>query len=86
MLSLFVDTSTWLDLSKRRDGQRWIASLRHLMSNGEVRLLVPTLIVDEFDRNWERIEQSMTATINSWLSVSVATDPGAETPKSTMGG
>lgn len=64
MLSLFVDTSTWLDLSKRRDGQRWIASLRYLVSNGEVRLLVPTLIVDEFERNRERIEQSMTATIN----------------------
>jgi hypothetical protein len=63
MLHLLVDTSTWLDLSKRRDGQRWIVALRVLIRQGEVELLVPGLVVDEFERNQERIETSMTASV-----------------------
>lgn len=63
MLNLLVDTSTWFDLSKRRDGQRWIVALRVLAHQGEVELLVPRLVVDEFERNRERIETSMTASI-----------------------
>ncbi|QCT85490.1 hypothetical protein C0205_12630 (plasmid) [Micrococcus luteus] len=47
MLHLLVDTSTWLDLSKRRDGQRWIVALRVLVHQGEVELIVPPLVIDE---------------------------------------
>lgn len=63
MLHLLVDTSTWLDLSKRRDGQRWIVALRLLVHQGKLDLLVPTVIVDEFERNRDRVETSMTATV-----------------------
>lgn len=63
MLHLLVDTSTWLDLSKRRDGQRWIVALRVLAHQGHVELLVPQLVVDEFERNRDRIEASMTASV-----------------------
>ena len=63
MLHLLVDTSTWLDLCKRRDGQRWIVALRVLIHHGEVQLLVPALVVDEFERNRQRIAASMTTTI-----------------------
>lgn len=63
MLHLLVDTSTWLDLSKRRDGQRWIVALRVLAHQGKVELLVPSLVIDEFERNRERIESSMTASV-----------------------
>lgn len=63
MLHLLVDTSTWLDLSKRRDGQRWIVALRVLIHTGEVELLVPALVIDEFQRNRERIQASMTASV-----------------------
>ncbi|MFD2024012.1 PIN domain-containing protein [Promicromonospora aerolata] len=63
MLHLLVDTSTWLDLSKRRDGQRWIVALRVLIHQGKVELLVPSVVVDEFERNRERIEKSMTSSV-----------------------
>ena len=63
MLHLLVDTSTWLDLCKRRDGQRWIVALRVLAHQGDVELLVPRLVVDEFERNRHRIETSMTASV-----------------------
>jgi len=63
MLHLLVDTSTWLDLAKRRDGQRWIVALRVLIHQGEIELLVPGLVVDEFERNRERVEASMTTSV-----------------------
>lgn len=63
MLHLLIDTSTWLDLSKRRDGQRWIVAVRALVYQGQVELLVPAVIVDEFERNRDRVETSMTSTV-----------------------
>lgn len=63
MLHLLVDTSTWLDLSKRRDGQRWIVALRLLVHQQHVALLVPNLVIEEFERNRERIESAMTASV-----------------------
>lgn len=63
MLHLLVDTSTWLDLSKRRDGQRWIVALRLLVHQQHVELLVPDLVIEEFERNRERIEAAMTASV-----------------------
>lgn len=64
MLSLLIDTSTWLDVAKRRDGQRWIVALRVFFHQRRVNLLVPTLVIDEFERNRPRIEQSMTASVS----------------------
>ncbi|HCM51153.1 MAG: hypothetical protein CMO30_02130 [Tistrella sp.] len=63
MLHLLVDTSTWLDLARRRDGQRWIVALRVLILNGDIELLVPAVVLEEFDRNRERVESAMTASI-----------------------
>lgn len=65
MLHLLVDTSTWLDLAQRRDGQRWIVALRVLIHQGEVRLLVPPVILEEFDRNEARVQAAMTSSIAS---------------------
>lgn len=50
-------------MSKRRDGQRWIVALRVLIHQGEVELLVPPLVIDEFERNRERVATSMTASV-----------------------
>lgn len=63
VLHLLVDTSTWLDLSKRRDGQRWIVAIRVLAHEGEVELLVAPVVIEEFERNRQRVEASMTASV-----------------------
>lgn len=63
MLHLLVDTSTWLDLSKRRDGQRWIVALRVLVLQEQVELLVPSLVIEEYERNRQRVEASMTTSV-----------------------
>lgn len=65
MLHLLVDTSTWLDLARRRDGQRWVVALRVLIHQGEVKLLVPRVIIEEFDRNEARVQAMMTSSIAS---------------------
>ena len=65
MLHLLVDTSTWLDLAQRRDGQRWIVALRVLIHQGEVELLVPPVVIEEFDRNEARVQAAMTSSIAS---------------------
>jgi hypothetical protein len=63
VLHLLIDTCTWLDLSKRRDGQRLLRPLQRLVEDGHVELLVPELIVDEFDRNREGVAKSMTTSL-----------------------
>jgi len=63
VLHLLIDTSVWLDLAKRRDGQKLIHALGQVVMDGDVELLVPELVIEEFNRNRERIEQSMTTSI-----------------------
>jgi hypothetical protein len=63
VLHLLVDTSTWLDLAKRRDGQRWIRALQVLTQYDGMQLLVPSVVIDEFERNRARVEASMTASV-----------------------
>lgn len=65
MLHLLVDTSTFLDLAQRRDGQRWIVALRVLIHQQEVQLLVPPVVIEEFDRNEARVQATMTSSIAS---------------------
>jgi PIN domain len=63
MLRLLIDTSVWLDLAKHRDGQRWIVPLRLLQFQGKLELLVPSLVIDEFERNRPRAEAAVTANV-----------------------
>jgi hypothetical protein len=63
VLHLLIDTSTWLDLAKRRDGQRLIVPVRVLTFQGRLDVLVPQLVVDEFERNQPKVEASMTSEV-----------------------
>lgn len=51
MLRLLVDTSVWLDLAKSKDGQALIVPLRVLKQWERLELLVPQVVIDEFERN-----------------------------------
>jgi hypothetical protein len=53
----------WLDLAKRRDGQKWIVAIRLNVQWGNLQLLVPSLVIDEFQRNRPRVEASMTSSV-----------------------
>jgi hypothetical protein len=63
MLRLLIDTSTWLDLGTRRDGQKWLHPLASFKLNRALVLLVPSVVIDEFDRNRPRSEMAVTTSI-----------------------
>lgn len=63
VLRLLVDTSVWLDLARRRDGQKWIVPIRLLVHQKRLDLLVPSVLVEEFGRNRKRIEDSMSMSV-----------------------
>lgn len=60
MLYLLVDTSVWLDLSKDVNGQKLIVAVRMLVHGGRVSLLVPDVVLEEFERSRTRVEADMT--------------------------
>jgi hypothetical protein len=72
MLHLLVDTSVWLDLAKRRDCQKWTAPISDLTGPGQLELLVPELVIDEFDRNRPRVEDAVTAQVRERFRLSRA--------------
>jgi predicted nucleic acid-binding protein len=51
VLHLMVDTSVWLDLAKKRDGQKLIHAVEQIIMDGDLELLVPSVVIDEFERN-----------------------------------
>jgi hypothetical protein len=63
VLRLLIDTSTWLDLAGRRTGQQWIVPLRGLKHQGALELLVPPVVIEEFDRNRVRSEAAVTTSV-----------------------
>lgn len=64
MFGLFIDTSVWLDIAKRRDGQQLIIPLRVLKHQGKLELFVPGLVIDEFERNRPRAEAAVSASVH----------------------
>lgn len=67
MLFLLADTSVWLDLAKTINGQKLIVTVRVLAHERRLTLLVPQLVVEEFERNRERVEADMTRSVSGQL-------------------
>ena len=63
VLRLLIDSSTWIDLGTRRDGQQWIHPLASVKLNRAVVLLVPSLVIDEFNRNRPRAEMAVATSV-----------------------
>jgi predicted nucleic acid-binding protein len=55
MFRLLIDTSVWLDLAKDYREQPVIGALEDLVAAGEIELIVPQIVVDEFNRNKARV-------------------------------
>jgi PIN domain len=63
VLRLLIDTSTWLDLAKSRDGRRLVRPLQRFVEDGHIKLLVPQVVLDEFDRNRDSVKKTMTTSL-----------------------
>jgi hypothetical protein len=55
MIKLLIDTCVWLDIAKTSKGEDILNLLSEFLERGEVSLLLPEIIISEFDRNKERV-------------------------------
>jgi hypothetical protein len=63
VLRLLLDTSVWINIAKSRSGQRRVVPLRTLQHQDRLELLVPSVVVDEFERNRPRTDQAVTTAV-----------------------
>lgn len=54
----------WLDLARRRDGQSVIVPIRLFVHWGRLKLAVPQVVLDEFDRNRPSAEERVTKSVS----------------------
>jgi hypothetical protein len=67
MFNLLVDTCVWLDIAKDQQQQDTLGVLEQLVRQGEVSLIVPRIVRDEFARNKARIVQESQRSLSSVL-------------------
>ena len=63
VLRLLIDTSTWLEVAKSRDDRRLVRPLQRFVEDGHIELLVPQVVLDEFDRNRDSVKKAMTTSL-----------------------
>ncbi|OWZ92278.1 hypothetical protein B9J07_17540 [Sinorhizobium sp. LM21] len=64
-LRILIDTSVWLDLTKDPRHLPLLDALVAMTEANEVELILPQIILDEFDRNRERVIASSRASLSS---------------------
>src|SRR6266487_3509001 len=67
MFRVLVDTCVWLDLAKDHRQQSLLAILEELVRKGEVALIVPRTVCDEFARNKARVVEESTRSLSGVL-------------------
>jgi len=67
MFKLLVDTCVWLDIAKDQQQQATLGVLEELIRLGQVDLLVPHIVRDEFARNKARIAQESRRSLSGVL-------------------
>lgn len=55
MTKILIDTCIWFNLAKTSKGERILSLLEEFIKMDEVSLVIPEIIITEFDRNKERI-------------------------------
>jgi len=64
-LNLVIDTSVWLDLAKDHRQLPLLEALITMTRKGQVVLTVPQIVVDEFERNRDRVMAASRASLSS---------------------
>jgi PIN domain len=65
MFQLLIDTCVWLDVAKDPHQQAALNALEDLCNEGKVSLIVPRVVISEFDRNKERVAQESGRSLSS---------------------
>ncbi|MFK0277407.1 PIN domain-containing protein [Ensifer sp. NPDC090286] len=69
MLRILVDTCVWLDLAKDYRNQPVIAALEDVIRGGEIELLVPQVVIEEFARNKDRVASDAKRSLQAHFSL-----------------
>jgi len=64
---ILIDTCVWLDLAKDFHQQTLLGALEELIRQGEVALILPRVVVDEFARNKARIVEESNRSLSGTL-------------------
>lgn len=64
-MKILVDTCVWLDLAKDLRDQPIINALADLVEAGEIELVIPKLVIEEFERNKARILEDATRSLQA---------------------
>ncbi|OGO81354.1 MAG: hypothetical protein A2Y21_07530 [Clostridiales bacterium GWC2_40_7] len=67
MFKILIDTCVWLDLAKDYQQQTILMAPEQLIQQGDVELILPRTIVDEFARNKSRIIEESSRSLSSTL-------------------
>jgi hypothetical protein len=65
MFRILIDTCVWLDLAKDYQQQAHLSALEELIRQGDLALILPRTIVDEFARNKARIIEESSRSLSS---------------------
>lgn len=65
MHKLLIDTCVWLDLAKTTKGEEVLMLLEEFINSEKLSLVVPSIVVEEFHRNKERIIQDACKSVSS---------------------
>ncbi len=64
---VLIDTCVWLDAAKDYQQQAILAALEELIRHGDIALILPRIVVDEFNRNKARIIEESSRSLSSTL-------------------
>ncbi len=65
--NLLIDTCVWLDVAKDYQQQAILAALDELIRQGDIALILPRTVVDEFARNKARVIEDSSRSLSSTL-------------------
>ena len=65
--NLLIDTCVWLDLAKDYQQQAILSALEELIRQGNIALILPRAVIDEFARNKERVIEESSRSLSSTL-------------------
>ena len=67
LYKILIDTCVWLDLAKDYQQQVILAALEELIQQGEIELILPQIVIDEFARNKDRVIEQSSRSMSSTL-------------------
>ena len=69
MFRMLIDTCVWLDLAKDPRQTPMLGVVEEMVKLGMVTLIVPSVVLDEFRRNRERIARESTKSLSAHFRV-----------------